>query len=139
MRKFGMEFGATTGRPRRCGWLDLVALRYTSSICGFTDLAVTKLDVLSGIDPIRVCIGYRQCGRQLAHYPSDVGAFRIVEPAYRDLPGWSEDFSGARDYDSLPVAAQKLVSFIARTVGVEVSMISTGPKRSETIAVNISP
>lgn len=129
----GHEFGATTGRPRRCGWLDLVALRYTSMINGLTELAITKLDVLSGLDEIKVCTAYRYGGKETIRFPSEVHTLEKVEPVYTSFPGWKEDITGISRYDELPTAAQKYLQFIVEQTGVGVSMISTGPKRSQTI------
>ncbi len=133
LRKVGHEFGATTGRPRRCGWLDLVALRYTSMINGLTELAITKLDVLSGLDELKVCVAYRYDGKETTRFPSEVQTLEIVEPVYRSFPGWSEDITGIDRFEALPANAQAYLQFIANETGVGINMISTGPKRSQTI------
>jgi len=114
----GQEFGATTGRPRRCGWLDLVALRQAVRVCGFTTLCVTKLDVLDGFERIRVCKGYRLKG---------------VEPIYDDLPGWQGSTSDANSRSELPPEAQSYLEYIARELEVSIDIISTGPDRDQTI------
>ena len=134
LRKVGAEFGATTGRPRRCGWLDLVALRYTAMINGFTDLAITKLDVLTGNDPLKVCTRYRYHGKEQTRFPAEMQTLKTAEPLYETLPGWDEDITGARQFDELPETAQHYLQFIADFMGVGISMISTGPKRSQTIS-----
>jgi adenylosuccinate synthase len=133
LREVGQEFGATTGRPRRCGWLDLVALRYTSRINGFTELAVTKLDVLSGHDELKVCTAYRYDGKTTERFPSEVQTLEKVDPQYETLPGWDEDISDVRHYGELPTAAQDYLRFIADFVDVDVSMVSNGPKRQQII------
>ncbi len=133
LRKVGHEFGATTGRPRRTGWLDLVALRYTSMINGLTELAVTKLDVLSGLGEIKVCTHYRIDGRETDRFPSEVQTLDKVEPAYTTLPGWHEDITQVKRVEDLPAAARDYLRFVSREVGVPISMISTGPRREETI------
>lgn len=133
LQSVGHEFGATTGRPRRCGWLDLVALRYTSAINGLTDLCITKLDVLSGLDEIKVCTAYRIDGTETTQFPSDVHSLEKVEPVYVSLPGWKEDIVGIDQFENLPETARTYLQFIADQVGVGISMVSTGPKRSETI------
>ncbi len=133
LRNVGHEYGATTGRPRRCGWLDLVALRYTSMVNGFTDLAITKLDVLSGLDELKVCTRYRYDGKETTRFPSEVQTLERVEPVYESFPGWQEDITEVRRFEDLPANAQRYLRFIAEQVGVEISMISTGPKRSQTI------
>ena len=129
----GAEVGATTGRNRRCGWLDLVALRYTSAINGFTDLAITKLDVLSGVDTIKLCTRYRYDGREHERFPAETETLSRAEPVYEEMPGWSEDISGISNIEKLPSAAKSYVRALTDYVGVGVSMISTGPKRDQTI------
>lgn len=133
LRKVGHEFGATTGRPRRTGWLDLVALRYTTMINGLTDFAITKLDVLTGLDEIKVCTHYRYNGKVQERFPSEVQTLETVEPIYETLPGWSEDITGIERYEDLPEAARSYLQFLVRHTGVDISMISTGPKREQTI------
>ncbi len=135
LRAVGAEFGATTGRPRRCGWLDLVALRYTAAINGMTELAITKLDVLSGIGEIKVATAYDLDGKRLTRFPSETQTLVRVHPLYETLPGWEDDISGVQTYDQLPAAARSYLDFIAEFVGVPVSLVSTGPKRAQTIAV----
>ncbi len=137
LRKIGHEFGATTGRPRRCGWLDLVALRYTAMINGFTDLAVTKLDVLSGFDELKICTGYRVDGRLTHRFPADGPVLATVEPVYETLPGWKEDIVGVERYEELPEAAQQYLEYMTRNLGVPISMVSTGPKRNQTITTTV--
>ena len=136
LQSVGHEFGATTGRPRRCGWLDLVALRYTSAINGLTELCITKLDVLSGLDEIKICTGYRLDGKDIAQFPSDLHSLERVEPVYVTLPGWKEDIVGVNQFDDLPETAKTYLQFVADQVDVGISMVSTGPKRSETIVSN---
>jgi len=134
LRSVGHEFGATTGRPRRCGWLDLVALRYTVRINGFTDLAVTKLDVLSGLEEIEVCTQYRIDGKVTDRFQTEPHVLELAQPIYETLPGWQEDVTGIDRYDDLPEAARNYLQFISRYTGVEISMISTGPKREQTLS-----
>ena len=133
LRKVGDEFGATTGRPRRCGWLDLVALRYTAMINGFNELTITKLDVLSGLDELKVCTRYRYDGKETRRFPSEVQTLEKVEPVYETLPGWEADISDVRHFDELPGAAQDYLMFIADFIGTDVSMVSNGPKRQQII------
>ncbi len=139
LQTVGSEFGATTGRSRRCGWLDAVALRYTAAINGFTDMAITKMDVLSGVDPIQVCTRYRYNGREHERFPAETETLAGVEPVYETLAGWSENVTGMERFDDLPAAAQDYVQYLSRTVGVGVSMISTGPKRSQIIEADVAP
>jgi len=133
LRDIGAEYGATTGRPRRCGWLDLVALRYTAMVNGFTELAITKLDVLTGLDRLEVCTQYRYHGKETMRFPAEVQTLKTVEPRYESLPGWSEDITGAQRFEDLPEPAQHYLRFIEDYMDIGISMISTGPKRSQTI------
>jgi adenylosuccinate synthase len=133
LRETGQEYGATTGRPRRCGWLDLVGLKYTVAINGMTELAITKLDVLTGLDQLLVATKYQRAGKRLSHFPSELSALESAEPMYRTCKGWSEDLSSAHEFDSLPLAAQNYLYFIEEQLDVPIRYISTGPKRSETI------
>jgi adenylosuccinate synthase len=133
LREKGAEFGATTGRPRRCGWLDLVALGYTSMVNGFNELTITKLDILSGMDELRVCTAYRYNGKTTTRFPSEAQTLERVEPVYETLPGWEEDITDVRRFENLPSEAQDYLDFIAREIGVEISMISNGPRRNQII------
>ncbi len=127
LRTAGAEFGATTGRPRRCGWFDAVALRYAARVNGLTEIALTKLDVLSGVDELKVAIGYRVDGRAIEGFPAvGLGA---VEPVYETLPGWSEPIERARCVDDLPQAAQAYVRRLEALTGVTISLVSVGPGR----------
>ncbi len=133
LRRTGKEFGATTGRPRRCGWLDLVALRYTSMINGFTDLAITKLDVLSELDEIKVGVSYRHDEKSSTRFPSDIQTLERVRPEYRSFPGWKCDITGVTEWEELPREAREYLEFIESFLAVPVTMVSTGPKRHQTI------
>lgn len=133
LRRIGNEFGATTGRPRRCGWLDLVALRYTSIINGFTSLAITKLDVLSALAEIQVCISYRDDEKSSTRFPSDIQTLERVQPEYRSFPGWQRDITGVSKWEELPIEARDYVEFIESFLGVRATIVSTGPKRDQTI------
>jgi adenylosuccinate synthase len=136
LRERGQEFGATTGRPRRCGWFDAVVVRHAVRINGVTQLALTKLDVLEGIDPVRVCVAYRVEGRVIRDFPPSRRDQSRVEPVYRDLPGFSGPVKGIRDYKKLPAAAQKYVRFLEKEAGRPVAMISMGRSREETIMID---
>lgn len=133
LQKIGGEFGATTGRPRRCGWLDLVALRYSCRLNGFAELALTKLDVLSGLEAVKVCVEYEQGGATDSRFINDAQALATVTPRYEVMQGWKEDIRGCRDFDELPGAAKDLIRRIQSFTGIPATMISTGPKRSQTI------
>ncbi len=138
LRATGHEFGATTGRPRRCGWLDLVALSYAARLNGFTEIALTKLDVLAGFDEIRVCTAYRIDGRTTERYPADARLLGRAEPVYETLPGFAEPLDAARTLDDLPDAARAYVAWIEARLGVPVTTVGTGPGREQTIVVEAS-
>jgi adenylosuccinate synthase len=130
----GVEFGATTGRKRRCGWLDLVVLRDSAIVNGFTSLAVNKLDVLSGLDEIPVATSYRIDGKLTNDFPMTLDELARAEPVYERLPGWSEELTGMREYAGLPGNARRYVERIETLLEVPVDLISVGPGRDETIA-----
>jgi len=131
LRKKGAEFGATTGRPRRCGWLDLPALRYAIMINGTTRLFMMKADILSGFRTIKVCTSYKVNGKTMDQVPYDNSA--TVEPVYAELPGWQEDITGIRKFDALPVNLRNYVEFIEKQTGIPVTIVSVGPDRNSTI------
>ncbi len=133
LRQKGGEFGATTGRPRRCGWLDMVALRHAVRVNGLTSLAITKLDVLSGLDSVSICTGYALGGEVLDRIPAGQGGLEAVEPVYESLPGWSGDLTGARLWKDLPAEARAYVRRVEQLSCVPVSLVSVGPGRSQTI------
>jgi adenylosuccinate synthase len=129
----GMEFGATTGRKRRCGWLDLVVLREAAIVNGFTSLAMNKLDILSGLAEIPVATAWRIDGKLTHEFPMTLEEVARAEPIYETLPGWREDVSGVRSYDALPANARRYVERIESLVGVPIDVISVGPDRDQTI------
>jgi adenylosuccinate synthase len=133
VRTRGKEFGAVTGRPRRCGWLDLAELRFAKMLNGLDSLVVTKLDVFDSQPEIKICVGYRWKGQQLTEMPADVETLSQVEPEYRTLPGWKKPTPGIRDVKELPQAARDYLNFISDTLETEIGMISTGPERDATI------
>jgi adenylosuccinate synthase len=134
LRERGGEYGTTTGRPRRVGWLDLVALRYAARINSLTALAVTKLDVLSGQDSICVCTRYRNDeGAEFDHFPYHQSVLHHAVGEYEQLPGWSEDLRECRSEDDLPAAARQYLEFIADFVKVPIALIGVGPGRDEVI------
>ena len=135
LRTLGNEFGTTTGRPRRCGWLDLVALRYAARVNGLTGLCITKLDVLDGMDTIKVCTAYRYREEVLHELPPAQAVFAAVEPVYEELPGWKTDISGARSVQDLPQATIDYLNFIINGVQVPISLVSVGSKREQHIKV----
>ena len=133
IRARGKEFGAVTGRPRRCGWFDVPLLRYTATINGFDSIVVTKLDVLDEFEQIPVCIGYRINGREVCDMPPTVGEIEKVEPVLQFMPGWNTSTFGIDSYDALPARAKEYLAFLEAHTGVEIGCISTGPERNQTI------
>jgi adenylosuccinate synthase len=131
MRKTGCEFGATTGRPRRCGWLDLPALKYSIMINGVTKLFMTKADVLSGFKSVKVCVAYNINGKETFEIPFEHDI--PLQPVYREFTGWKENISAIRNYSGLPPALKQYIGFIEEQTGIRVTMVSVGPDRKETI------
>ena len=135
LRREGAEYGATTGRARRCGWFDAVVGRYGVRVNGFTGLALTKLDTLTGIDPIRICTGYRVGRKQITEFPADIRQMAQAKPIYEDLPGWKEDIRGARSLEDLPRNAIRYVKRLEALVGVPFFLMSVGPQRQQSIII----
>ncbi|AEG17019.1 Adenylosuccinate synthetase [Desulfofundulus kuznetsovii DSM 6115] len=133
IRTRGGEFGTTTGRPRRCGWFDAVVARYAVRINGLEYLAITKLDVLTGLETIRLCTAYRYKGEILTEFPATLKVLAACEPVYEEWPGWQEDISRARRYEDLPASARRYLERISELVGVPIAIIGVGPGREETI------
>ena len=134
LRKEGREFGATTGRPRRCGWLDLVALRYAVRLNGMNEIALTKLDVLDHVDQIKVCIAYELDGQRVEEFPTKLSELERVVPIYETLQGWKGESTRNIDtFDKLPTAAQAYVEWVEEKLGVPFTIVSTGPCREETL------
>jgi adenylosuccinate synthase len=135
LREEGDEYGATTGRPRRCGWLDLVALRHAARVNGLTGIAVTKLDVLCGIPRLKVCVAYDLDGERTEEMPLDAGDIERCRPIYEEVDGWTEGVRDARTLDELPRPAREYLAYLSRALGLPVSLVSVGPGRTETILV----
>jgi len=134
IRQIGGEFGATTGRPRRTGWLDLVSLKHACMINGINNLVITKLDVLTGIENLKVVTHYKtEDGKIIDYFTSSTEKLYNYEPIYQDLPGWNEDITKARSYDELPQTAQEYIEFIEKYLGINVYLVSVGPERSQNI------
>ncbi len=131
----GHEFGSTTGRPRRCGWFDAVALRRSNQTNSVSGLCITKLDVLDGLDTIRICIGYESNGQRCETGSMAADVLETCQPVYEDMPGWKESTVGVKRYDDLPQAARNYLKRIEEIVGVPIDIISTGPDREETIVL----
>ena len=135
LREAGGEFGATTGRPRRCGWIDIPAVRLAVRINGLSGLALTKLDVLTGLDEVKACVGYRLDGRELDELPRDLEDLERAQPVYESFPGWKEDMRGARALGDLPTRARSYVEALERHIGVPFYMVSVGPDRTQTVGI----
>ena len=134
MVEIGGEFGTVTGRRRRCGWLDVVALRYATRINGLTDIALTKLDVLSEFDRIKVCVAYETDDGRFDEFPRQQRVLYDSRPVYEELPGWASDISGARSWDDLPQEATDYIAYVEKVAGVPVTMVSVGPQRDATLS-----
>jgi adenylosuccinate synthase len=138
IRERGREYGASTGRPRRCGWFDAFATRYAAEINGFSSIALTKLDVLDALEEIKVCVGYELKGKKCESLPSVSHDLRRVTPIYETLPGWKTSTQGVTQLSDLPREAREYVNFLSNQMGVQIGLISTGPERSQTIVVRES-
>ena len=132
LRKVGAEYGATTGRPRRCGWFDAFLVNYSAMINGIESVAVTKLDVLSSFDEIKVCVAYELDGKTVKSFPTDVERLSRVKPVYTTLPGWKTDISSCLSYSELPPETKSYLDFIAEKSGIKIKIVSVGPKRQQT-------
>ena len=139
LRAHGNEYGSTTGRPRRCGWLDAVVLRYAVRINGIDTIALTKLDVLDKCETVKLCTGYRYKGEILTEFPVDETVLQTAEPVYEELEGWMSSTTGAKIEADLPAKARQYIARIEELTGVPFCMISTGPQRAETIVTESSP
>ncbi|MEJ2200817.1 MAG: adenylosuccinate synthase [Desulfuromonadaceae bacterium] len=135
LRAIGQEFGATTGRPRRCGWVDTVALREAVRTNGLTGLAITKMDVLSGLETIKVCTAYSYRGELLEDFPQDLDVLKECKPVYEEVDGWNCDLSSATSFESLPQKARDYLAKLEQVTGCPVVLVSIGPRRSETIQI----
>jgi adenylosuccinate synthase len=133
LRESGSEYGAVTGRPRRCGWYDAVAARYAARVNGLDGLALTKLDVLDGLETIQICTAYRAGGRTITDFPADTGQLAQCEPVYESIPGWDAPTKGLRRFDRLPAAARRYIARLEELSGVPAAIVSTGSERGDTI------
>jgi adenylosuccinate synthase len=131
----GKEFGATTGRRRRCGWLDLVVVGDSARLNGLSSLGITKLDVLTGLEKLKICTGYKLNGEMIKHRPASLKRLALCTPVYEEMPGWHEAISEARRLDQLPPETQAYLKVIQETTGVPISVVSVGPGREETILI----
>ena len=135
LRKTGFEYGATTGRPRRCGWLDLVVGKYAVDINGLTDIVITKIDVLSGLDTVKICVAYDIDGKRYTSVPASTEILSRAIPVYEELPGWKEDITQMKNYDELPENCKKYIKRMEEFLGCPISVVSVGPDRSQNIHI----
>jgi len=133
LHSLGREFGSTTGRARRCGWFDAVATRYATMINGIDELAITNLDGMDNVDPIRICVGYRLNGKHLEVPPCDAVQLDNCEPIYEEMRGWNKSTSSAKKLSQLPLNARNYVKRLGQLTGAELSIVSVGPTRAQTI------
>ena len=138
IRDLGNEYGTTTGRPRRCGWFDAVAVRYTARLGGVTSIALTMLDVLSELPEIEVCVAYELDGQRIDYFPGHVNELRRLKPIYETVPGWQADVTGARSLDDLPVAAINYIRHLEKLIDRKIEYVSVGPDRAQTIHIEKS-
>lgn len=131
IRTMGAEYGTTTGRPRRCGWLDAVILRFSVRVNGLTGIAMNKLDTLCGLETVKICVAYRKNGLLLRNFPSDISELAECEPVYTELPGWKDDISGARKFSDLPEAARQYIRTVEKEIDCKISMVGVGPDRDQ--------
>ncbi len=140
IQRVGREFGTTTGRPRRCGWLDIVPVKYSARLSGITELVITKLDVLSGIDPVKICVHYKRGDRIVEEFPASLRLFEKCVPVYEEMEGWPDSVdwhkAALSGYDTLPEQAKAYLERIEELVKVPIRLVSVGPERRDTIVVN---
>ncbi|WP_353893261.1 adenylosuccinate synthase [Proteinivorax hydrogeniformans] len=132
IREIGKEYGTTTGRPRRIGWIDTVILRHAKRVSGLDYMAITLLDVLSGLDTIKICTGYQIDGEIVSHFPASIKQLKKCQPVYKEVKGWKEDITGIKSFDDLPQEAKDFIKEVEKEVGIKASIISVGPKREQT-------
>jgi adenylosuccinate synthase len=133
IREKGHEYGTTTGRPRRCGWFDAIATKYSAAIGGINEIAMMHLDTLAGMKELKVCKAYKIDGVETTFFPSDAGKLAAVECVYETLPGWDEDLTEMTTYDQFPENVKKYIDFVESVAGVPVTILGVGPKRSQAI------
>ena len=136
IREVGREYGTTTGRPRRVGWFDAVVVRHSRRVSGITDLALNSIDVLSGLETVKICTAYKYNGEIITEYPASLNVIKACEPVYEELPGWSEDITSVRTLDELPENARKYVERVVELTGINLMTFSVGPAREQTNIVN---
>lgn len=135
IREIGGEYGTTTGRPRRIGWLDLETVKFACEVCGVTEIAITKIDILSGLEKIKVGVDYKLSGKSVSYSSCGYDELEKVEVVYKELPGWNEDIRGCKKFSDLPKACQEYIKFIEKFLGIPIKIVSTGPAREEYIEI----
>lgn len=133
IRDRGHEYGTVTGRPRRCGWLDATVVRYAGIVSGIDYMAITRLDILDGLKTLKICTGYKYKGEYLKEFPASLKVLAQVEPIYEELPGWEENISGIKSYDELPANCRRYIERMAEVTGIEIGIVSVGPRRDQTM------
>ena len=133
IRERAHEFGTTTGRPRRCGWFDAVAARFSTRINGFTGAAITRLDILGALPRFKICVGYKLDGETIDYFPASVAALERCQPVYEELPGWQSSISDIRDYEELPAQAKQYLTRLEELTSCPINLVSVGPAREQTI------
>lgn len=136
IREAGHEYGTTTGRPRRCGWLDACVVRYAGYVSGIDYMAITRLDVLDKLKSLKICVGYKYNGEVLKEFPASLKVLGAVEPIYEELPGWETDITAVRKYEDLPVNARRYVERLSEVAGIKIGIVSVGPSRDQTIILH---
>jgi adenylosuccinate synthase len=136
IRECGHEYGTTTGRPRRCGWLDAAIVRYAAIVSGLDYLAITRLDILDGLKTLKMCVGYKYKGEILKEFPASLKVLEQVVPVYEELPGWEESITAVRSYDKLPANARRYVERLSEVTGVALGIVSVGPQRDQTMILH---
>lgn len=136
IREAGHEYGTTTGRPRRCGWLDACVVRYAGYVSGIDYMAITRLDVLDKLKTLKICVGYKYNGEVLKEFPASLKVLGAVEPIYEELPGWETDITAIRKYEELPVNARRYVERLSQVAGIKIGIVSVGPSRDQTIILH---
>ncbi|MBO8155655.1 MAG: adenylosuccinate synthase [Bacillaceae bacterium] len=136
IREVGREYGTTTGRPRRVGWFDAVVVRHSRRVSGITDLSLNSLDVLTGIETLKICVAYQYNGKVIEEYPANLNILAQCEPVYEEMPGWNEDITGAQSLEDLPEEARHYLKRVSDLTGIPISIFSVGPDRKQTIVLN---
>ncbi|MGI6092063.1 MAG: adenylosuccinate synthase [Veillonellaceae bacterium] len=136
IREAGHEYGTTTGRPRRCGWLDACIVRYAGYVSGIDYMAITRLDILDKLKTLKICVGYKYNGQLLDEFPASLKVLDKVEPVYEEMPGWETDITGVRKYDDLPVNARKYLERLSEVAGIKIGIVSVGPGREQTMILH---